>query len=342
MEKGLNLSLPNTKVLRWSVNAFVLACSLAVVLLILEWFVRVTGIQPMNPSPHLHQRSSVSGLVYELLPNLRSVPGFGRETVTTNALGLRSSDIDPAKPSIVFLGDSMTFGYGVEDRETNPAVAGERFPKYNVINAGVSSYNIEQEVLTYDHKLALLNPKLVVLEFVINDGEGKTDLSPEAGKPTEEQQRIIDERIRTAITQPGLINFPGKFFLHKHSALFRFLDRSTKWLPFRKHGQLLSHEWPEEQFAYYEQWLTRLSRTVGDRGKLFVLWPDGSVYPQTKQRLQEMASGLGWFVLDLSDLYGTHYKTLIWDHRPRASEQRRVGELIADVILKYGLLPKED
>ncbi len=97
-------------------------------------------------------------------------------SVTTNSRGLRGSEVadEPAEGTIrvACLGDSVTFGYGVEDDETYPAVLAELLAahgSYEVINAGVPSHDSRQGSLVLHHRVLPLQPDVVVLCFGLND-----------------------------------------------------------------------------------------------------------------------------------------------------------------------------
>ena len=99
------------------------------------------------------------------------------ETSHTNALGMRgAADIPPQRPGeirILAVGDSFTYGHGVQDDETYPAVLErllrERGHDVRVLNAGVPGYSTDQEytyVLRDGLKLA---PDLVLLGIHCSD-----------------------------------------------------------------------------------------------------------------------------------------------------------------------------
>lgn len=322
-------------------NMGLLLLTLGLLIAFGEWFLRWSGLQPMHPMPALYQKSSVPGLEYEMRPLLDCEHGFGRECVSTNSMGLRSKERQGEKPLIAVLGDSMTFGFGVEDAESNPAVLQQYFPDFDVLNAGVNGYNIEQEVLLYEAKVRAQKPALVILEFVINDADPKIFVNDEGllttGQFTKQEEQ---QRLRQAITGTGTIRFPGKYFLHTKSAIFTFLERRTKGLPFRSHGSIFGNEWNDAQFLYYETWFKRLNADLGDTPKLLVIWPDGWLHPETTQRITMLADRYGWNVLDLADDMGRSFRTLGWDHHPTAAVHARAAWLIAETIKRMQLLPE--
>lgn len=107
---------------------------------------------------------------------------------------------DPSVRRILFLGDSVTFGWGVEEAETFAAripallteAAGTRWAG---LNAGVCSYNTRQEAAWLARDGFALDPDLVVLTIVDNDVLDLRDKwSQEAGR-----QLRLAQRIHTAL-----------------------------------------------------------------------------------------------------------------------------------------------
>ena len=325
-------------VLRWLGNIVMFVVSMVLVILFLEWFLRFSALQPMHPDPHVHQPVMTGGLVYEAVPN-NHTRGFGRETIITNSVGFRSPEIMPEKPIIAFIGDSMTFGFGVENEETNPAVVGKMFPDYQIANAGVNGYNLEQEVLAYEQKVVPLDPKLVILEFVINDADAKAHYNAQGVLTTEDLTPAQEEeRLRRAITAPGTWHIPFKTFLHEQSALFTFIERRTKGMWFRAKTSIFSKKWSPDMKQYYQTWFERLTKDMGSRPKLFVIWMDGWLHPETDYWVETLARKQGWLVLNLGEYFGMHYQTLGWDHHPSVAVQRQAGELMGEFVVREGLL----
>lgn len=127
----------------------------------------------------VHQRSAVPGLSFELAPNRRKK--FKGIWVRTNSLGMRDAEPLPiesdAVSRIVVLGDSFTFGLGVDGDSTYPTVLeqrlndGAREKRFEVLNLGVSGYNTQDEAAVLEHKGLPWRPDLVVLSYALNDPE---------------------------------------------------------------------------------------------------------------------------------------------------------------------------
>jgi lysophospholipase L1-like esterase len=114
---------------------------------------------------------------YVLLPNQRGWIDDG--FVTTNSLGFRGREVGSSKPAgrfrIVAIGDSVTFGWGVNDSETFCSqleqLLHRRLPDrdLDVVNLGVGGYDTRQEVLLLERNVSRLQPDLVLVGFYSND-----------------------------------------------------------------------------------------------------------------------------------------------------------------------------
>ena len=96
-----------------------------------------------------------------------------RTHVRINAQGLR--DVDHAyarqgKHRVLVLGDSFTWGFGVEEHERyTDRLAALLGDSVEIINTGVSGYGTDQELLYYQVEGFRYHPEVVLLEFVTND-----------------------------------------------------------------------------------------------------------------------------------------------------------------------------
>ncbi len=90
-----------------------------------------------------------------------------------NADGCRGPELRPRNANVsrvVFLGDSVMFGSGLEYEETLPYLAGERLgPGVEAVNAAVPGMSLADEVDLLEKKAGRLDPDLVVVGFYLND-----------------------------------------------------------------------------------------------------------------------------------------------------------------------------
>lgn len=129
-----------------------------------------------------------SDIVGDFEPHLSTSETLGgalKYTINTNSQGLRGKrEFSLKKPENTFrvlcIGDSFTYGTGVDDEFTYPELLriylSEKFPGMNieVINAGVFLYDIVDEYDYYKDKGQNLNADIVVLQYYVNDLEGMT------------------------------------------------------------------------------------------------------------------------------------------------------------------------
>ncbi len=142
---------------------------------------------------------------------------------TSNPQGFRSPR-DFSEPvtgrRISLLGDSYTFGSGVEDDETFAAVLESRFEDTVCNNFGIGAYGIDQMWLTLRHVALPLEPDLVILSFVRPDLDRSLSSYRKdhiwRWKPA---YRLVDGQLApmTRDNRPGAI----QSFVHRHSRFYR-------------------------------------------------------------------------------------------------------------------------
>lgn len=155
--------------------------TIIVVFIIAEIFIRL--INPLGVNYFLETRKYFSDMISDEFVFYRHEPNTNRTyqkaNISFNSYGLRGSEINKNKKTairLLLLGDSVTFGWGVDQEEIFPEVL-EKLLNYNsptkteVINAGVGGYNTYQEVQYFLREGIYFNPDMVVLIFVDNDFE---------------------------------------------------------------------------------------------------------------------------------------------------------------------------
>jgi len=97
--------------------------------------------------------------------------------VETNSDGLRDREYPVEKTGkyrIIFVGDSLTFGWGAEREDTFEYLLEERWSQtrdVEILNFGIGNYNTVQEVNLFEEKGLKYKPDQVTLFFFINDAE---------------------------------------------------------------------------------------------------------------------------------------------------------------------------
>ena len=156
-------------------NLALLAASTVITLLLCELLLRVLGFGPLYTSPERDRYWKYDSLLgWAHQPGQEGVfetPQF-RTSVHINSKGLRDEEHTYERngetPRILVLGDSFTWGYGVEEPE--------RFSEWlekslgaEVINAGVSGYSTDQELLWMQTEGTKYDIDLIILVFAGND-----------------------------------------------------------------------------------------------------------------------------------------------------------------------------
>lgn len=179
---------------RWLKRLGVLVLALILSLLLVETWVR--RFDPFGTSYYeeagprywpavqfLPEAKRPDGRIFEHRP--RAELEFRNFRFVTNALALRSdrtedglraerSGTDARKTRILFLGDSVTLGWGVDDADTwirtlEREGRGSDGSELECLNAGHLQYNTIQEADWLAAHGSALGPDLVVLTFVVND-----------------------------------------------------------------------------------------------------------------------------------------------------------------------------
>ncbi len=180
---------PRPATVRWASNFYLVLSSTIVALASAEIGLRLLnpwGIEFFSTLPY-HMQGMVDhpqlGFAHP-----RSVSyQLGRNRVSLNANGHRDDEMPVRKPAgerrILVLGDSVAFGWGVNDGEDVSARLEAMLRLKNkgvwqVINTGVNGYNSEQEAVFFATEGIAFEPDIVVLIYVANDVDPVFDPKP--------------------------------------------------------------------------------------------------------------------------------------------------------------------
>ncbi len=328
-------------------------------LLLIEFGLRVTGLQTIAPNPpKIYEASANPDISYKLKPNLQNQKAY-KASVSTDANGFRlngtqSPITDYQSPLIAVLGDSIAFGYGINDNETlaaqlemvHSSLRNFQFsPKglpsvaifnFQFINAAVPGYQLQQEIALYKEKVAPLAPDGVIVVFFWNDLDGflpgmldaEGILRPNGWEPTDDHCQPITEGMM------GLI--PGKCWLDTHSAVYKVMKKLID-LKQSKLGQIKEREEARQQeadpatpekLAAYEKDLQHVARELPPK-RWLVIWPDNFLHVQARAELRRMGEQQGFQVIDLYEKFGNQVETLSWDTvHPSAESIKKAAEFI--------------
>jgi|SRR3989344_184037 len=254
---------------KYLINFIILMVTILLFLLVFEFSLRIFSPQPVlirshiEASPTIFQEEEDIPWGLKPLVNTRHIGIFDEWNVSikTNNFGLRDDDYtyDQNVKKILFLGDSFTFGYGVEKDEIYVEILEDLLGKnYTFLNAGYASgYSPDTAYVYLKEKGLDFNPKFVVLGFFIgNDiddvGSNEWVKIDDDGLPNKiiSNQFYIDNknRLRVKGDENVIQNNPFQFFykinifLSYKSHLYVFLKDRLKPLFYELLGQPISME----------------------------------------------------------------------------------------------------
>lgn len=166
----------------------------------------------------------------------RMVPGQDHRTyaheVRVNSLGLRGPEIpaerEPDELRVLVLGDSTTYGQGVAEEDTLPAVIeatlGELAPdrRWRAINAGHRGYATNQELALLDELGPRLDPDIVLLVWFENDLE---DIDIPRNHEQFARLGQVPFDTRDQLAGPSLWRWHGVQLLRRSALLMEVHDR---------------------------------------------------------------------------------------------------------------------
>ena len=174
--------------------------------------------------------------------------------ITINKHGLRSPEIDMKKKDgtkrVMIMGDSVVFGWGVEQDSIFPIrlqkMLDKSGPEYEVIAAGVGSWNTRTEYEYFRSAGIEFDPDVLVLVIVANDIDPKPD-----GRTDISHDRLFAYTKRTGTPAHGLGDFArdlktsrSKLLQHiRYILTRRKVNKTTK--QFDDH----SPQWEDAQIA---------------------------------------------------------------------------------------------
>jgi hypothetical protein len=247
----------------WQKNVLLTAVSAAVALLAAEGVLRllwhpdaensVIRAQPLygwalRPGATMHSRASDRGLDYH---------------IRIDSLGLRDAERArrpaPGTRRILFLGDSMVFGAGVEaPQRCTELVETALGPGVEVVNAGVSGWGTDQEYLYLTHEGFGLHPDIVVLGVcMLNDVLNV--MLPHELFGTAPKPRFVLDSGRLQLQPAAMRAAPppsrrAAAFL-KHSRLVHFVGRHVQLLRARlRPAPAPVQYWPEDIESDSSHW----------------------------------------------------------------------------------------
>ena len=161
-------------------------------------------------------------------------------SITINADGFRDEEpILDRKPAdrfrLVCLGDSLTMGYGVDDRQTYPFLMETHNPRLQTVNMGQGGYSIGQCYLWYKEVSERLDADALIFVFIVDDlrrmGETLTENGYSRPSFALQEGRIVTGNQpvpqKISIGQPVFEAGAWTRFIVEHNALSRTISSAA-------------------------------------------------------------------------------------------------------------------
>lgn len=309
-------------------------------------------------------------IVYRVDPEVRYVLSPNQQGwiddgfATTNSRGFRGGEVDIPKPPgrirIVALGDSVTFGFGVNDSDTFSQQLQQQLrtrrpgADIDVVNLAVPGYDTRQEVALLKRNLAELQPDVVLVGFYANDLPDTLD-DKGSGTRIEGSASTAGQVLRMNPAPSSWIERQAR-----RSRAVYTVSHAVKMLVHRgegKQGSSMELDLLESrQSAELETAWQRVGAQLADlRGTavksgfvagIVVLPPREQVlglYSDSgyQQRLGRLAAGLGLFVIDPLPLLKASSRTqgslfIPYDrNHPSAAGHRLIAQTIVDYFKQH-------
>ena len=139
-----------------------------------EGLYRVMRLPSLGPTtnPSYVQHDAALGWSYVPGAISRHVTEEFDVRIEINSDGFRGRDWERKRPQalrMLVLGDSETFGWGVDQENTFASLLAREHRDWQVLNAGVSGYGTDQQLLLMKRLLPVVEPDLVICVFAYND-----------------------------------------------------------------------------------------------------------------------------------------------------------------------------
>jgi len=291
------------KLTRYSLSAGIIA---VVTLALLE-----TAVRFLVPQAELYPRYRYSERYGHVLPPsttiVHELPGAWRFVYRTNEYGFRISMPEITnrydRPNIVVLGDSVTFGQGVNDGEQYTAALARRLAAdATVVNLGVPGFGLTQEIRVFYEFGVLYQPAAVILQFHMND----PDDNVYEKVTTFEGGRFRFHRDDSVVGPMRAVKDWLSSSVLQHSAAYNLVRDTAYTYWYRR---VVSYETPQarqRKEAFYNELLTAFAEDLERRGIRLVMfdvpghfakWPGVESHLQALERrgLLRVLDSRAWF-----------------------------------------------
>lgn len=340
-----------TKLKKIATGIGVIFLSVLFTLLVLELILRVVydfrtherrrGFQAVTK---LYRLSKNKNLVYELCPNSELKLEEEGIDLKINYFGFRDNIYNlnkEGKKRVIFIGDSVTYGWSINLHETYHKQLEERLHAENhdidVMGMGVVGYNTVQEYYLIKEKVLKFNPDIIVLQICPNDFRRTLGIK----KENKGKHYILTPCRDLAIPYVLEENAITHFFMY-HSHLYKFINVKLELLIKKWNKNYTANEYflmgEDTSFRY----LTKIKHFLDGKGIKFcaVIFPyrnNGEIYRYASlhKRIGDLLTRLRVPYIDLYREFNIKGPADIWADRihPNAKGNRIAAETLLDFLL---------
>lgn len=270
-------------------------------------------------STYLKKISDNEILGHEHLENSKAILMGVENKINSDGLRDKEYQVQKTKRRIIFLGDSLTFGWGVAkenifetilERELN-----QQGKDIEILNFGIGNYNTLREVELFKKKGLKYNPDEVVIFFFINDAE------------------VLNTANKKSIFQKSQL-------LTLFWSKIKSLKLKKKNLNFKEYyrNQFKGKGWEDITHSLRE--LVQISKENEFKLKLVILpelhnLKDYPFFPEHKM-VMELANRLEIPAIDLTDNFNKEVDPMVyWVAPDDAHPNDKAHRIIADSIIEF-------
>jgi len=309
-------------------------------------------IRVFRPQQYMYPRWEFSAKYGSVLfgncKMVETYPGRWKFTYTINDYQYRGRLIHVSnaydKENIVILGDSYSFGSGVNDGDEYPALIANKLKNYyDVINLSVGGWGLTQQIRRYYEFGQLYSPKIVLLQFCVNDPSDNFRnmvTTVENGRfKFRNSNKILVRKLAQKYLSKSIIQKSQLYNIIKKTAYDLVKGTAEKkgklsYVQTQSHEKTIS---PEEQF--YNELLELFAKDMNQKGIYLVMISvngDLDKFPDIKSKVSDLSSTglvdyyevMPWFenVTDYSSPEGH-----LWGKKAHYI----LGEMLSKIIKTY-------
>lgn len=278
-------------------------------------------------------------LGWSYIPDRSVTQSFGSDgrlvSMHFNDIGARVDKpgrrFDSTSPTVVFVGDSFTFGHGVTYEESFAGQFERAIgPRYQVVNLGVQGYGTDQALLALERHGKDFNTRVVVYTFLQehvrrNDNTDRRLLYRDA--------RFLGTKPRFALKRDGTLEEVAS--PRRYEDMIQLRVWQLVRLAWVKYG-------PPPSIDLTRALVRRMKDDAESQGATFVLihWTDRHSLPPGQQA-ERLFPGLDLNVIDTGAGAPEDWDScyIPGEHHPDARAHARVGRLLVQKFKELGLVP---